>query len=45
MTDQDLSLCISCIFSGECAEMVDELEAYECDAYMPEEKTEAEKWK
>jgi len=35
MSEEDLSLCISCAFSGVCAELVENLVAYECDAYVP----------
>jgi len=41
MNEEDISLCISCAFSGYCAEMTETLVAYECDAYEPEESNES----
>jgi len=38
MTPEDISLCISCAFSDRCAELTDNLVAYECEAYEPKEK-------
>jgi len=36
--NEDNSLCIGCAYSGWCANLTKILEAYECDAYAPENK-------
>lgn len=38
MPEKDCSLCITCTYSNVCEEMTKNLEAYECDAYTPEEE-------
>lgn len=38
MTPEDLSICISCVFSEICTELSgDEPIAYECEGYEPKE--------
>jgi len=43
MNKEDSSLCLSCVYSGCCGEMTDNLVAYICDAYEPEGLSD-EKW-